>query len=181
MRFANVAFGQGVTTTLLQLAGAYLCVANDGSYLRPYLIETVQQSGRVVRKFTPSRLRQAIRPENARRIKEILERVVVEGTGTLAQIDGVSVCGKTGTAQKVEPGGVYSKTKSRMTFIGFFPKEQPRYVIAVLIDEPRTERFAGTAACPVFKQIGEDLIMLDRMRSRESMLLARNEGRRDRS
>ena len=181
LRFANVAFGQGVTTTLLQLAGAYLCVANDGSYLRPYLIETVQQSGRVVRKFTPSRLRQAIRPENARRIKEILERVVVEGTGTLAQIDGVSVCGKTGTAQKVEPGGVYSKTKSRMTFIGFFPKEQPRYVIAVLIDEPRTERFAGTAACPVFKQIGEDLIMLDRMRSRESMLLARNEGRRDRS
>ncbi len=181
LRFANVAFGQGVTTTLLQLAGAYLCVANDGSYLRPYLIETVQQSGRVVRKFIPSRLRQAIRPENARRIKDILERVVVEGTGTLAQIDGVSVCGKTGTAQKVEPGGVYSRTKSRMTFIGFFPKEQPRYVIAVLIDEPRTERFAGTAACPVFKQIGEDLIMLDRMRSRESMLLARNEERRDRS
>jgi cell division protein FtsI/penicillin-binding protein 2 len=181
LRFANVAFGQGLTTTLLQLAAAYLCVANDGSYLRPYLIESVRQpqagglqlaaygsrpAGRVVRSFSPSRLRQAIRPENARRMKDILERVVVEGTGTLAQIDGVSVCGKTGTAQKVEPGGVYSKTKSRMTFIGFFPKEQPRYVIAVLVDEPKTDRFAGTAACPVFKQIGEDLIMLDRMRSR---------------
>jgi cell division protein FtsI/penicillin-binding protein 2 len=202
LRFANVAFGQGVTVTLLQLAAAYLCVANDGAYLRPYLIESVRQpgnpgpapfarglrnaslasSGRVVRglasaapvkQFSPSRLRQAIRPENARRMKDILERAVVEGTGVLAQIDGVSVCGKTGTAQKVEPGGGYSRTKSRMTFIGFFPKEQPRYVIAVLIDEPKTDRFAGTAACPVFKQIGEKLIMLDRMRSRESGLLAR--------
>ena len=181
LRFANVVFGQGVTVTLLQLAAAYLCVANDGAYLRPYLIESVQQpqagglqlaasgsrpGGRVVSSFGPSRLRQAIVPENARRMKDILERVVTEGTGTLAQIDGVSVCGKTGTAQKVEPGGVYSKTKSRMTFIGFFPKEHPRYVVAVLIDEPKTDRFAGTAACPVFKQIGENLIMLDRMKSR---------------
>jgi cell division protein FtsI/penicillin-binding protein 2 len=201
LRFANVAFGQGVTVTLLQLAAAYLCVANDGAYLRPYLIESVRQpenpgpalaergfgnaslgsSGRVVRSFSPSRLRQAIRPENARRIKDILERVVVEGTGVEAQIDGVSVCGKTGTAQKVEPGGIYSNTKSRMTFIGFFPKEQPKYVIAVLIDEPKTERFAGAAACPVFKQIGENLILLDRMRSRESGLLARGVGRGDRS
>jgi hypothetical protein len=50
---------------------------------------------------------------------------------------------------------------SKMTFIGFFPKKQPRYVIAVLIDEPKTVRFAGTAACPVFRQIGESLILLD--------------------
>jgi cell division protein FtsI (penicillin-binding protein 3) len=207
LRFANVAFGQGVTVTLLQLAAAYLCVANDGAYLRPYLIESVSQpqatsprlqasrtgllaclrTARVpvkqlapaapVKQFSPRRLRRAIRPETARRIKDILERVVTEGTGELAQIDGVSVCGKTGTAQKVEPGGVYSKTKSRMTFIGFFPKEKPRYVIAVLIDEPKTERFAGTAACPVFKQIGEDLILLERMRSREAGPLAGDAGR----
>jgi cell division protein FtsI (penicillin-binding protein 3) len=167
LRFANVAFGQGVTVTLLQLAAAYLCVANDGAYVRPYLIESVRQSGRVVRRSSPTRLRQALKPENARRIKDILERAVTEGTGVLAQIDGVPVCGKTGTAQKVEPGVGYSRTKSRMTFVGFFPKKQPRYVIAVLIDEPKTDRFAGTAACPVFKQIGEGLILLDRMRSRQ--------------
>jgi len=166
LRFANVVFGQGVTVTLLQLAAAYLCVANDGVYVRPYVVESVRQSGRVVRRFVPARLRQAMKPENARRMKDILERAVAEGTGTLAQIDGVQVCGKTGTAQKVEPGGGYSKTKSRMTFVGFFPKERPEYVIAVLVDEPKTIRFAGTAACPVFKQIGENLILLDRMRGR---------------
>jgi len=177
LRFANVAFGQGVTVTLLQLAAAYLCVANDGAYLRPYLIESVRQSGRVVRRFEPSRLRQALRPETARRMKDILERAVIEGTGVLAQIEGVSVCGKTGTAQKVEPGIGYSRTKSRMSFIGFFPKERPRYVIAVLVDEPKTERFAGTAACPVFKQIGESLLLLERMRRRETELVQRGEGR----
>ncbi len=177
LRFANVVFGQGVTVTLLQLAAAYLCVANDGAYLRPYLIESVRRSGRVVRRFSPSRLRQALKPETARRMKDILERAVVEGTGVLAQIDGVSVCGKTGTAQKVEPGIGYSRTKSRMSFIGFFPKERPRYIIAVLVDEPKTERFASTVACPVFKQIGEDLILLERMRRRETELVQRGEGR----
>ncbi|MBN2464140.1 penicillin-binding protein 2 [candidate division WOR-3 bacterium] len=198
LRFANVVFGQGVTVTLLQLAAAYLCVANDGAYLRPYLIESVRQpqaansirqaslsgflsglrSARAtVKQFSPSRLRQAIRPETARRMKDILERVVTEGTGELARIDGVSVCGKTGTAQKVEPGGGYSKTRSRMTFVGFFPKEKPRYVIAVLVDEPKTERFAHTTTCPVFRQIGEDLILLERMRSREADRFAESRGR----
>jgi len=166
LRFANVVFGQGVTVTLLQLAAAYLCVANDGAYVRPYLIESVRQSGRVVRRFSPTRLRQALKPENARLIKDILERAVAEGTGLLAQMDGVAVCGKTGTAQKVEPGGGYSRTRSRMTFVGFFPKHEPRYVIAVLIDEPKKDRFASTVACPVFRQIGENLILLERMRDR---------------
>lgn len=177
LRFANVVFGQGVTVTLLQLAAAYLCVANDGVFLRPYLIESVRQSGRVVRRFGPSRLRQSIGPENASRMKDILERAVVEGTGELAQIDGVSVCGKTGTAQKVEPGIGYSRTKSRMTFVGFFPKERPRYVIAVLVDEPKTERFASTAACPVFKRVGESLILLERLRRRETELVQQGQGR----
>jgi len=213
LRFANVVFGQGVTVTLLQLAAAYLCVANNGVYLRPYIVESVRRSqvsspyvpaashrprglgsrlaacgsalksacglgaaNAPVKQYSPSRLRQAIRPETARRMQDILERVVSEGTGTMAQIDGVSVCGKTGTAQKVEPGGGYSRTRSRMTFIGFFPKEKPRYVVAVLVDEPKTERFAGTAACPVFKQIGEDLILLERMRTREAGLAAGDAG-----
>jgi len=174
LRFANVVFGQGVTVTLLQLAAAYLCPANDGVYLRPYLMDSVRQGNRTLRRCSPAPLRRVLKPETARRIKDILERVVTEGTGTLAQIDGVTTCGKTGTGQKVEPWGAYSKTRSTMTFVGFFPKERPRYVIAVLIDEPKTERFAGTATCPAFKQIGERLMRWDRMRERE-MLVSRQE------
>ena len=170
LRFANIAFGQGVTVTLLQLAAAYLCVANDGAYLRPYLMDSVCQGDRVVCRFTPAKLRQVIRPATAHRVKDILERAVSEGTGLLARIDGVSTCGKTGTAQKVEPWGAYSKTRSRMTFVGFFPKERPEYVVAVLLDEPKTERFAGTAACPVFREIGERLLLWDRMRRRDHVV-----------
>jgi cell division protein FtsI/penicillin-binding protein 2 len=168
LRFANVAFGQGVTVTLVQLAAAYLCVARDGDYLRPYLVESVRQNGRVLRRFRPTVVRRVLRPETAQRIKDILERVVTEGTGVLAQIDGIPTCGKTGTAQKTEPGGGYSRTRSRMTFVGFFPKVEPRYAIAVLVDEPRSVRFAGSTACPAFRAIGQDLLLLERMRRRVS-------------
>jgi len=170
LRFANVAFGQGVVVTLVQLAAAYLCVANDGAYMRPYLIDSVKQGERVVRRNAPTRVRQVLRPANCKLIKDVLERVVTEGTGTMAQVRGVPTCGKTGTAQKVEPWGGYSKTRSRMTFVGFFPKEQPKFLMAVLIDEPRTERFAGSAACPVFKTIGEGLVQWDRAVRRRTML-----------
>ncbi|MEO0079729.1 MAG: penicillin-binding protein 2 [candidate division WOR-3 bacterium] len=164
LRLANNAFGQGLTVTLVQMAAAYLCVANDGIFLRPYLIESVRSRGRVVAQFGPVEVRRVLKPETARRIKEILSRVVTNGTGTRAAIPGVSVAGKTGTAQKVEPNGQYSMTRSRMTFIGFFPVETPRYLIAVLLDEPKTDRFAGTAACPVFREIGIRLLELERLR-----------------
>lgn len=166
LRFANVAFGQGVTVTLTQLAAAYLCVASNGAYLRPYLIASVRQNGRWLRRYQPAAVRQALRSATAGRMKDILERVVTEGTGTAAQVDSVPTCGKTGTAQKTEPGGGYSRTRSRMTFVGFFPKLEPEYVIAVLIDEPRTVRFAGSTSCPAFKAIGERLRLLERMRVR---------------
>jgi cell division protein FtsI (penicillin-binding protein 3) len=166
LRFANIAFGQGVTVTLAQLAAAYLCVANDGLYLRPYLIESVQQDGRVLRGHPAAVGRRVLSPGCARAIKDILEKVVTEGTGALAQIDGVPTCGKTGTAQKTEPGGGYSRTRSRMTFVGFFPKVKPIFVVAVLIDEPTSVRFAGATACPAFKSIGDRLVRLDRMRAK---------------
>jgi cell division protein FtsI/penicillin-binding protein 2 len=95
---------------------------------------------------------------------------VTEGTGILAQVDGVPTCGKTGTAQKVEPWGGYSRTRSRMTFVGFFPKTEPEFVVAVLVDEPRTERFAGSAACPVFKTVGEGLVKWVRAGKRRALL-----------
>ncbi|MEO0073884.1 MAG: penicillin-binding transpeptidase domain-containing protein, partial [candidate division WOR-3 bacterium] len=92
-----------------------------------------------------------------------LRRAVANGTGKLADIPGQNVCGKTGTAQKVV-GGRHSATRSRMTFIGFFPQEQPRYLIAVLVDEPKTVRFAGSVACPLFRDIAIKLLELERVR-----------------
>ncbi len=163
LRFATVSFGQGVTVNLLQLAAAYLCIANNGVYLKPYLIQSVRQGKQDVFRVERVASRRVLKEETARRMKDILERVVLHGTGVLAGIPGVSVCGKTGTAQKIEPWGGYSDTRSLMTFVGFFPKEEPRYVIAVMLDEPRTVRFAGSAVCPVFRQIGEQIMIMEKI------------------
>lgn len=172
LRFANIAFGQGLTTTLLQLCAAYNCVASDGEFWRPYLIDSVCQNGRVIQRNRPVRVRRALRPETARRLKDIMEKVVTEGTGTPAAVPGVTVCGKTGTAQKTEPGGGYSNTRSRMSFVGFLPKEAPRYCIAVMVDEPKTDRFASTVAGPVFREIGWNLLRLERMRQQTEVWAA---------
>jgi cell division protein FtsI (penicillin-binding protein 3) len=173
LRLANISFGQGLTATLVQLAAAYLCVANDGVYLKPYLIDSVCRQGVTLQRNSPVRVRRALSPATAGRLKDIFARVISEGTGLPAAIPGVVACGKTGTAQKTEPGGGYSKTRSRMSFIGFFPKEQPRYVVAVLVDEPTTDRFASTVAGPVFSEIGQKLLRLERMRrAREVLQLA---------
>lgn len=164
VEFATISFGQGgVMVTLMQLAAAYMCVANEGEYVRPYIIREVRQGDRIVARYGPARLRRAFRIETARRVKDILQRAVCNGTGRLAQISGVEVCGKTGTAQKIE-NGKHSATRSRMTFVGFFPKDKPRYVMAVLLDEPQRVRFAGAVACPVFRDIGERLLALERVR-----------------
>ncbi len=167
LRMANNAFGQGVSVTLLQLAAAYLCLTNDGAYVRPFLIRSVEANGRSLRRFRRVEVRQTLSKQTAVRTKEILAKVVTEGTGTMAAIPGTEVCGKTGTAQKLEPDGTYSDTLAVMSFVGFFPKERPRYVIAVMIDEPKTNRFSSGVTCPLFKDIGEQLLMLERMRSRE--------------
>lgn len=164
LRLANNSFGQGVTVTLLQLAAAYLCIANEGVYLRPYLVESVEAGDRTIRRCGRAEVRRAVSSSSARRLKAILSDVVLEGTGTAAAIPGVEVCGKTGTAQKVEPGGGYSKTRARMSFVGFFPTDSPAYVVALMVDEPRAERFASTVACPAFRDIGERILALERMR-----------------
>jgi cell division protein FtsI (penicillin-binding protein 3) len=170
LRLANNAFGQGLTVTLLQLAAAYNCIANDGLYVKPHLVESVELRGRKLCCSERTEVRRAVSGETAQRMKDILAKVVTEGTGELAAIKGVSVCGKTGTAQKVIPGVGYSQTASMMSFAGFFPKERPRYVVAVLIDEPTEFRFASAAACPVFREIGEGLLVLELMRERQEFV-----------
>jgi cell division protein FtsI/penicillin-binding protein 2 len=163
LRFANNAFGQGLRVNLLQLANAYQAVANDGILLKPYIVkEIVNSSQKVVYQGEKTVIRHALDISTARMIKEILARVVKEGSGVKAALDGYEVCGKTGTAQKLE-NGKYSSEKSLMTFVGFFPKATPKYLIAVLVDEPKhtiETRFAGGVTCPLFKNIATRIIRL---------------------
>lgn len=163
LRFANNAFGQGLRVNFLQLANAYLAVANNGILLKPYMVkEIVSPVIGSIYKGEKTEVRRALDINTAQTAKEILSRVVSEGSGVKAALDGYEVCGKTGTAQKLV-NGVYSSEKSLMTFIGFFPKNEPKYLIAVLVDEPKRTlmtRFAGDVTCPLFKNIASNIIRL---------------------
>lgn len=167
LRFANIAFGQGVRTTLLQLAMAYLTVAQNGYLLKPYIVKEIRRNNQILYRGNKTVIRQVFNETNAQIIKDILASVVIYGTGRAAAIEGTQICGKTGTSQKIEPDGKYSATKSIMTFIGFFPKDNPKYLIAVLIDEPKTARFAGEVTCPLFQRIGRKLIHLENLTLRQ--------------
>jgi cell division protein FtsI (penicillin-binding protein 3) len=144
---ATVSFGHGMSVSLVQLAGAYTVFARDGDRVALSLSHV---AGPVVGQPVFS-------PETARAVRRMLERAAgPEGTGPKARITGFRVAGKTGTAHKPEAGG-YAKAKYLSSFVGLVPADQPRFVIAVAVDEPAAGRhFGGEVAAPVFAQVANE-------------------------
>ncbi|OYV99516.1 MAG: hypothetical protein B7Z62_00135 [Deltaproteobacteria bacterium 37-65-8] len=156
IRRATVSFGQGISVTPLQLAAGVAAVVNGGKMMKPYVVREIRdQEGRTVFRGEPQELRRVLSPKTSARMREILGKVVEEdGTGMQARIKGFLVGGKTGTAQKVEPGsGRYSATKRTASFIGFLPLNDPKLLILVVIDEPRGQVYGGVVAAPAFNRI----------------------------
>lgn len=153
----TTSFGQGISVTPLQLVRAYAALANGGKLMRPYIVRRViAADGSVTRENKPQVIGEPISPATAAVVTQLLRGVVEGGTGTQAQVDGIAVAGKTGTAQKVEAKtGRYSARARMSSFIGFLPAEAPRYVILVVIDSPRTATYGGVVAAPVFRRIAE--------------------------
>lgn len=156
VRFANIAFGQGMTTSGLEMVQAYGAIANGGHLTKPFLIERIESSdGATIAAASPQNVRRVISPETAREVRVALGRVVTEGTGDNARSDRYTTGGKTGTAQKVDPiTRKYSTDKRVASFVGFAPIQDPHVVIYVVIDEPREKPYYGaTWAAPAFREI----------------------------
>lgn len=152
---ATQAFGQGMTATAVQMAAAWSALANGGVLMRPYLVsKVVDPDGVVLLENRPTEVRRVVSPQTARTVVSMLESVVVKGgTATKAAMEDYRVAGKTGTAQKVDPvAGGYSD-KRIASFVGVLPAENPRAVILVIVDEPKTDVYGGTVAAPAFKEI----------------------------
>lgn len=149
-----VPFGQGISVTPLQMVNALAAIANGGTLHRPYITKEIRDArGNLIKKNRPTLIRRVLRPEIAKQMKDILVGVVEEGSGMRAKIEGVSIAGKTGTAQKAERGKGYAAGKEVMSFMGFLPADAPKIAIIVTIDEPTGARFSGHIAAPVFKRI----------------------------
>ena len=154
---ATHAFGQGISTTPLQLVMAYAAIANGGFLMRPFVTRrVVSPSGEVLLENHPHVVRRVISEKSSKLLVSMLRDVTQEGgTGTMANFDGFEVAGKTGTAQKADPiHGGYSK-KRVGSFIGFVPANDPRLVALVLIDEPEAQAYGGVVAAPAFRRIAQ--------------------------
>ena len=157
VHFANIAFGQGLTVTPLQMVAGFAAIANGGILRPPRLaMKVIHPDGRP-EPLGPS---EAARPEQrvlslqtARTMLAIMRGVTGEqGTARRAAIPGYEVAGKTGTAQKVV-GGKYAAWVA--SFIGIIPADDPRLVIGIVVDEPEPEHRGGVVAAPAFKQVAE--------------------------
>jgi cell division protein FtsI (penicillin-binding protein 3) len=151
---ATVAFGQGVSVTALQLAAATAALGNDGVWRTPQIVRGRRRPNGDWEMTPPAEARQAVSPETAAAMRTMMEGVVSGegGTGKRAQLRGVRVGGKTGTAQKLK-GGHYANDKYIAWFIGLAPIDAPRVAIAVGIDEPRGVHTGGAVAAPVFARV----------------------------
>lgn len=150
----TVAFGQGITTTTLQLAMALAALANDGVLMQPLIIkEIVNHRGEKIKEYQPTPVRQVVSPQTAHTMLAIMKTVTeTGGTGTEAVPPGFTVAGKTGTAQKVV-GRSFSKTKYNSLFIGVVPAENPVLAIVIVIDEPKGAIYGGVVAAPIFREV----------------------------
>ena len=149
----RMAFGQSVAVTPIQLTMAYCAMANGGKLMRP-----------VIGDEKPKVVRRACSTTTANRIKNSLEKTVSpEGTAPLAHVNGVSVGGKTGTAQAISSKGEYLNDQYWTMFAGYFPVNHPKYVVTVVVDEADIspeKNYGGLVAAPIFSKIAGDISKL---------------------
>jgi peptidoglycan glycosyltransferase len=143
----RLAFGQErMVVTPLQLAMVAAAVANDGVVMRPYVVEKISApGGKTVTRTKPRQLSRAIKPETAAKLTQMMEAVIKSGTGTIAQLPGVRVAGKTGTAET----GVNGLNET--SFMAFAPVDDPQVAVTVMLENQRG--VGGHTAAPIAKEI----------------------------
>ena len=157
MHYATASFGQGITSTLLQLAQAYGAIANSGKLMKPYIVEKIKYADGKEEKTSPQQIREVVSAKSAATVAAMLVSVVENGHGKRAKVAGYYVAGKTGTAQVAKAGGGYDPDITNGTFAGFGPVDNPAFVIAVKIANPKDVRFAESTAAPAFGELAKFL------------------------
>ncbi len=151
---ATLAFGQGVSVTVLQMTLALAAMGNDGVLMEPHLVkEVVDPQGIKVQEYPPLPVRRVLSQQTARQMLAIMETVTqAGGTAKEAAPAGFTVAGKTGTAQKLV-GHAYSHSKFNSWFIGLIPADNPVLAIAIAVEEPKGAIYGGVVAAPIFREI----------------------------
>ncbi len=156
---ARIGFGQSIAVTPLQLCMATAAAVNGGLLMQPYLVKEISDptTGKTVKKFSSTVVNRAISQETSAQIAKMLQRVVQEGGGKNAYIEGYQVGGKTGTAQKFVNGAI-ATGKNVSSFIGFFPASQPKYLCLMIVDEPEGQSYGSVVAAPYARLVFQGII-----------------------
>jgi cell division protein FtsI (penicillin-binding protein 3) len=158
----SISMGQEVGVTPIQLISAVSAVANGGMLYKPHVIAQLRRGDKVLPAegpLAPAEPKKVIHPETAATLRQLMEGVVLNGTGKLAHLDGWTSAGKTGSAQKIDPAtGRYSPTHFIASFTGFAPISNPAVTILVSLDSPVGLHEGGMVAAPVFKRIAEQVL-----------------------
>lgn len=154
---ASISFGQEISATPLQVVSMAAAVANGGELLEPQLVKKiVDPQGTVLRSSRRRVIRRVISEQTAEDITNVLVNVVVDGSGQEAAVPGITIAGKTGTAEKSIPGhSGYLPGANVCSFVGFWPAESPVYAMLVVLDEPTIDRWGSKSAAPCFGRIVE--------------------------
>ncbi|MDY3127826.1 MAG: penicillin-binding protein 2 [Corynebacterium sp.] len=171
--FANLPIGQGMSWTTLQMASVYQTIANDGVRIEPRIIDSITgPDGKEIEQADPKSVR-VVSPETAQTVRDMFRGTFQEdptyvqnGTAQGNNIEGYQLAGKTGTAQKVDPNtGTYSNNAYWITFAGIAPADAPRFVVAIMLDEPQSgvndDGSGGQSSAPVFSDIASWLLNRD--------------------
>ena len=161
INFATASFGQGIEMTPIQLARAYCVIANGGKLIKPYLVEKILENGNLVKEIQLETSLPIISSKTSRQLTAMLVSVIENGYGKSAKIPGYYIAGKTGTAQVAFSNlGInkegYSE-KTIQTFVGFAPAFDPKFLILIKLDNPKTKT-AEYSAVPIFHDLAEYII-----------------------
>lgn len=157
-----MSIGYEVQATPIQIAQAYAAFANEGTMMRPYLVEKITDGqNQIVKKNNPVPVRKIAEESTINKLYPIFQDVVSDsGTAEYAQVDGLSIVGKTGTAQKYIDGRY--RNEYRSSFVGVFPAENPKYVCLIVLDDPDTyPPYGGVTAGPIFRHTAKRIAGLD--------------------
>ncbi len=185
LEIGSIAIGQSLSVTAIQLASRVAIIATGGKLVHPHIVKALTPASPPLSSPSPpaplpsegeggrgeggkgagvrasSRVASSI---NCQRLTEMMVETVRSGTGVLAQIEGYDIAAKTGTGQKALPGQGYVTGKYVASFEGFFPADAPKYLILIVLDEPGGKEYYGSeTAAPIFKEIAQQLIALDRI------------------
>lgn len=157
--YANMTFGQGIAATSLQMITAISSVANGGKLVQPHVLDSkLKPNGDLEQITYKDKNSEVMSPETAKSVTSMMIKVVEGGSGYLTRMPGYKIAGKTGTAQVPKANGQgYEEDKNIGSFIGFAPAYDPKFIIMVRVDYPKTKTFAERSAVPAFSEVAKEL------------------------